>query len=120
MRSLSPIAAYFARSTSPSVYVGGSVESWTVAGAFGQRRFVGLTILLVLGVATVWRLASAATPSLGLRPGRSPVTTGTVTWVHAGKGYGFTNFVDLGLVKAGFFLPPGPSGVGNVCSGRTS
>jgi hypothetical protein len=44
------------------VYVGGSIESWTVAGAFGQRRFVGLTILLVLGVATVWKLASTASP----------------------------------------------------------
>ena len=27
------------------IYVSGSVESWTVAGAFGQRRFVALTIL---------------------------------------------------------------------------
>ncbi len=33
------------------VYVAGSVESWTVAGAFGQRRFIGLTVLLVIGVA---------------------------------------------------------------------
>jgi hypothetical protein len=33
------------------VYVGGSVESWTVAGAFGQRRFVALTVLLALGLA---------------------------------------------------------------------
>ena len=32
------------------VYVGGSVESWTVAGAFGQRRFVALTVLLVIGL----------------------------------------------------------------------
>jgi hypothetical protein len=44
------------------VYVSGSVESWTVAGAFGQRRFVALTILLVLGVATVWRLCSQMSP----------------------------------------------------------
>ena len=44
------------------VYVSGSVESWTVAGAFGQRRFVALTILLVLGIATVWRLCSEASP----------------------------------------------------------
>ena len=29
------------------VYVAGSVESWTVAGAFGQRRFVCLTTILV-------------------------------------------------------------------------
>lgn len=33
------------------VYVSGSVESWTVAGAFGQRRFVALTPLLVVGLA---------------------------------------------------------------------
>jgi hypothetical protein len=37
------------------VYVAGSVESWTVAGAFGQRRFVCLTPLLVIGVAALWR-----------------------------------------------------------------
>ncbi|MBI2835675.1 MAG: hypothetical protein HYX76_14740 [Acidobacteria bacterium] len=33
------------------VYVAGSVESWTVAGAFGQRRFVALTVLVAIGVA---------------------------------------------------------------------
>jgi hypothetical protein len=33
------------------VYVAGSVESWTVAGAFGQRRFIAITPLLVLGMA---------------------------------------------------------------------
>jgi hypothetical protein len=27
-----------------------------------------------------------------------------------------TNFEDVGLLKSGFFLPPGPSGVPNVCS----
>jgi hypothetical protein len=40
------------------VYVSGSVESWTVAGAFGQRRFVALTILLAIGIAALWRFAS--------------------------------------------------------------
>ena len=35
------------------VYVSGSVESWTVAGAFGQRRFVALTPLLTVGVAAL-------------------------------------------------------------------
>jgi hypothetical protein len=35
------------------VYVAGSVESWTVAGAFGQRRFVSLTPLLVIGLAAL-------------------------------------------------------------------
>ena len=42
------------------IYVGGSVESWTVAGAFGQRRFVALTALLIVGLAAAGsRLASA-------------------------------------------------------------
>jgi hypothetical protein len=40
------------------IYVSGSVESWTVAGAFGQRRFVALTILLTIGLASL--LAAAA------------------------------------------------------------
>jgi hypothetical protein len=39
--------------TASQVYVAGSVESWTVAGAFGQRRFVSLTPFLVLGTASV-------------------------------------------------------------------
>jgi hypothetical protein len=46
------------------VYVSGSVESWTVAGAFGQRRFVALTVLLVLGAAMVWRSAAATRPAV--------------------------------------------------------
>ena len=32
------------------------------------------------------------------------------------NGDGFTNFTDLGALKGDFFLPPGPSGVPNVCS----
>jgi len=35
------------------VYISGAIESWTVAGAFGQRRFVCLTILLVIGLAAL-------------------------------------------------------------------
>jgi hypothetical protein len=35
------------------IYVGGSVESWTVAGAFGQRRFIALTTAMVIGYAWV-------------------------------------------------------------------
>jgi hypothetical protein len=38
--------------------VGGSVESWTVAGAFGQRRFVALTVLLVIGLAALTQIIS--------------------------------------------------------------
>jgi hypothetical protein len=35
------------------VYVNGSIESWTVAGAFGQRRFISLTAVLVVGMAAL-------------------------------------------------------------------
>ena len=35
------------------VYVSGAVESWTVAGAFGQRRFVSITMLLIVGLAAL-------------------------------------------------------------------
>lgn len=41
------------------VYVSGSVESWTVAGSFGQRRFVGTTPLLSLGLASIAAAAAS-------------------------------------------------------------
>ena len=47
------------------VYVGGSVESWTVAGAFGQRRFIALTTALVIGLR-----GAAARAADGRRAGR--------------------------------------------------
>jgi hypothetical protein len=40
------------------VYVAGSVESWTVAGAFGQRRFVCLTAILVIGLTALLNTAA--------------------------------------------------------------
>jgi hypothetical protein len=48
------------------VYVSGSVESWTVAGAFGQRRFVGATCLLVIGLAGLWQALPGRWPRLAL------------------------------------------------------
>ncbi|HUF48512.1 MAG TPA: hypothetical protein VMM93_11905 [Vicinamibacterales bacterium] len=53
------------------VYVSGSVASWTLAGAFGQRRFVGMTICLVIGLA--WLLARA-----------SPGAVGRTVWLATG------------------------------------
>jgi hypothetical protein len=35
------------------VYVSGCVESWSAAGAFGHRRFVGTTVILVIGLASL-------------------------------------------------------------------
>ena len=40
------------------VYISGSVDSWTVAGAFGQRRFVGVTVILVIGLATLIKVTA--------------------------------------------------------------
>jgi hypothetical protein len=39
------------------VYLLGSVGSWSAAGAFGQRRFVGATVLLVIGLAATIHFA---------------------------------------------------------------
>ena len=48
------------------VYVSGAVESWTVAGAFGQRRFVALTAILVIGYAALWQAARSSGARLAL------------------------------------------------------
>ena len=70
------------------IYIGGSVDSWTVAGGFGQRRFIALTPAMVIGyaalhsglrsvparralmavtvVAVYWNLALSAEFSIGL------------------------------------------------------
>jgi hypothetical protein len=59
------------------VYVTGAVESWTVAGAFGQRRFVALTAILVIGYAMLMRRAVA---SRGTRLALGIVTVLCVYW----------------------------------------
>ena len=33
------------------IYVGGSLDTWAGAGSFGQRRLIGLTVFLVIGLA---------------------------------------------------------------------
>jgi len=47
-------------------YTSGSVESWTVAGAFGQRRFVAITPLFVLGLAALSTYARSGWPRRAL------------------------------------------------------
>jgi len=41
------------------VWINGAVESWTQAGAFGSRRFVGATVLFAWGLAGLIAAASA-------------------------------------------------------------
>jgi len=50
------IAAGLGAAFAAQVYLLGSLDSWTSAGAFGQRRFVSSTILLVLGLATIFSM----------------------------------------------------------------
>ncbi|MEP6592976.1 MAG: hypothetical protein ABJC51_04755, partial [Acidobacteriota bacterium] len=47
------IGAFLLLMAALQVYVSGAVASWTVAGAFGQRRFVALTLILVVGLAAL-------------------------------------------------------------------
>jgi hypothetical protein len=47
------------------VWINGSVESWTQAGAFGSRRFIGVTPVLAWGLAA---LIAAGLARLGRRP----------------------------------------------------
>ena len=56
------------------IYSAGSVESWTVAGAFGQRRFIALTAVMLIGYAA---LQQALT-----RPARRALTIVTVLAVY--------------------------------------
>jgi hypothetical protein len=48
-------------------YISGAVESWTVAGSFGQRRFVGLTPILTVGVAALSNAAGPGTARVAVR-----------------------------------------------------
>ena len=61
------------------IYVSGAVESWTVAGSFGQRRFVALTPLLTFGLAGLF----AAIGSPGMRS-LLRVAVGLCIWWNLG------------------------------------
>jgi len=53
------LAACLVLMIAAQVYSAGSVESWTVAGAFGQRRFVAITPLLIIGFAALQRAVAS-------------------------------------------------------------
>jgi hypothetical protein len=57
-----PIAFALLLSFAAHVYISGCVDSWTVAGAFGQRRFVAVTAILVAGIAAAWQHTPAGRP----------------------------------------------------------
>jgi hypothetical protein len=63
-RNLRRVGACALLMVAMQVYVSGSVESWKAAGAFGQRRFVAITVLLVIGLSAVLRRVPARVPRL--------------------------------------------------------
>jgi hypothetical protein len=48
------------------IYVAGSLDTWAGAGSFGQRRLVGLTVFLVIGLAAALQLARAPARRMAL------------------------------------------------------
>ena len=79
--------------TAAQVYVSGSVDSWTVAGAFGQRRFVALTILLTIGLACLLR-------AIARGPGRiAEATAATVLVVFVWWNLALTALFGAGLMN---------------------
>jgi len=60
------------------VYISGAVDTWSVAGSFGQRRFVGTTVALVTGLAILLREAR------GWRRALLGVAMGLAIWWNLG------------------------------------
>ncbi len=54
------MAAGLTAMVASQVYIAGCVGSWSVEGAFGHRRFVGVTIVLVIGLAALVRHARSS------------------------------------------------------------
>ena len=48
------------------IYVSGSLNTWAGAGSFGQRRLVGLTIFLVIGLAALVHVVRAGWPRIAM------------------------------------------------------
>ena len=59
-RTVRDVGAMLLLAIATQVYVSGSVATWSLAGAFGQRRFTGVTLCLVVGLAWLQSWASTA------------------------------------------------------------
>jgi hypothetical protein len=70
------MTAAFASACFAQVYVAGAFSTWQGKGSFGQRRFVNITIILIMGLAALisWMLHWAANRSVAVSPraGGSP------------------------------------------------
>ncbi len=48
------------------VYVSGCIDTWAAAGSFGQRRLIGLTVFLALGLGGLGRVVTRRGPRVAL------------------------------------------------------
>ena len=60
------VAVALALMFAAQVYVSGSVDSWSAAGAFGHRRFVGTTVILLVGLTALARMPARRLARFGL------------------------------------------------------
>lgn len=52
------VAGVFLIMIATQVYIAGSLDTWAAAGSFGQRRLVGLSVVLVVGMAGLLQIVS--------------------------------------------------------------
>ncbi len=65
------VAIAIAAMVMAQIYLLGALDSWTSAGAFGQRRFVGMTMFFVLGLTVLFDLPIATWQRALARPLRA-------------------------------------------------
>ena len=65
-------------------YIAGSITRWTLAGSFGQRRFVGTTIILAIGLAAAFRWGRQATARRRFRRAAGAAVVAACVWWNLG------------------------------------
>ena len=61
-------------------YIAGSITRWTLAGSFGQRRFVGTTVILAIGLAAAIRWVRGATSGRPYRRAAAVAVLAACVW----------------------------------------
>jgi hypothetical protein len=75
------IAAILLLMVALQVYVSGAVDSWSVAGAFGQRRFVAVSALLIVGLSALWQAVAAGRMSAAfVQPALAAIVALCIWW----------------------------------------
>ncbi len=91
------LAVALAAAVIAQIYLLGALDSWTSAGAFGQRRFVGATILLVIGLTALIDAAARA----GWQRFVTPVMVVAIYWNLAFMALFGTELMDRQRIELG-------------------